>query len=986
YKTVATAQLDSADNAQSVSLTPRDPGPYRIRANFTDAKDDATATDTQVWVTGPGEVDWGAFNRDVLQVKLDKTSYKVGDMATALIQSPYPRAELYFAVVRNNVLYHTITTTSGGAPQIHFRVTAGMLPNAAVQAVLVRQGKPLRQLQAGSLDSLARTGFAPFTINLDDKYLKVTLAPIRASLEPGEQQTVRLQVRDRYGRPTRAEAAVMVANETVLQLTDYRPPDLVPIVYAPQTISTAFADNRPDVVLQQIPSPLQKGWGYGGGFMQGAAGTRTRTNFQPLAYYNGSLLTDANGNAQFTFKTPDDLTTWRVMAVAVAASDSATGNGFRFGNSDKTFIVSKPLVTNPLLPQFARPGDKMQAGLTALNLTGQQGALTISGSLTGPLAFEQNGGTAGSTTFSGSLGTQTQAYRFPMIATGAGTGRVTFRSVLGQRNDAFEVPLEVRTPLSVMEQIIESGVAANSVTIPINVNPTVQNDSGGLELDLASTLLPELVVPAMKNVSENDLPFVEPAASRLIASADLKILADRYGHPLKGFNPAASAASALAQLHKLQQADGGFAWIPLFHKSDVFITPYAAQALGAATAAGIGVDPVMIARAKTYLKNSLVNTDACLGTEPCTSRLRLDILLALADLGELRNDYLSDIYDARDKFDLLGQVELARYLTRFPAWRSQADAMAAKLEQIVYVTGRYATINYPEEWGWLASPAAMRAQVLRLYVARRANPELLDRLVASLLALRRNGSWQNTYENAEALTALIDYGALQPRPPHFSATATLGERTLQSVVFSGYTATSSQRGVPMAALPRGKNDLTLSKSGQGQLHYLVALRYRLAGNQPGILNGLRVTRSIRPANKDEVLAKMGLNAPNDPLTLGPGQIFDIGLEIIADHPVDHVVITDELPAGLEAVDTTFKTSTPYFAAMGDSWEIDYQTIYKDRVVAYGTRLEAGVYTMHYLARSVTPGTYLWPGAQARLQYAAEEFGRSSTSTLIISEK
>jgi uncharacterized protein YfaS (alpha-2-macroglobulin family) len=981
YKTVATAHVESADTAQTVSLTPTDPGPYRIRANFADAKDDSTATDTQIWVTGPGGINWGAFDRNMLQIKLDKTSYHAGDMATALIQSPYPKAELYFAVVRNKVLYHTISSVSGGAPEVHFRVTADMLPNAAVEAVLVRQGKPLRQMQPGSLDSLARTGFAPFAINLDDKYLKVSLSPVHSTLEPGSQQTVRLELRDASGKPTRGEAAVMVVNETVLQLTGYRPPDLVQTVYAQQMISTVFADNRPDVVLQQIPSPLQKGWGYGGGFMAGAAGTRVRTNFQPLAYYDGALPTDAGGNAQFTFKTPDDLTTWRVMAVAVGASDSKVENGFRFGNSDATFVVSKPLVTSALLPQFARPGDKMQAGLTATAISGGQGTFDISGSLAGPLAFEQTGGTAPSTMLAVSLGAQTQAFRFPMVATGVGTARITFRSTLGQSGDAFEVPLDVRLPLSVIEQTIESGVTQASVTIPINVAPNVVNDSGGLGIDLASTLLPELVEPAMKDVNQNDLPFLEPAASRLIASADLKLLASRYDQSLRGSDPTKSAAAALAQLHKLQQADGGFTWIPQFHTSDPFITPYAAQALAAAKSAGISVDPAMIAGAAKYLKQSLANPGDCLGI--CATRLRLDILIALADLGEPRTDFLSDIYDTRDRFDLLGQVELARYLTRFPAWRQQADAMAVKLQEIVYVTGRYATINYPEEWGWLASPAAMRAQVLRLFVARKADPELLDRLAASLLALRRNGTWDNTYDDAEALTALIDYGALQPEPPNFSGTAKLGTSTLQSVTFSGYKKTSSQRNVSMASLPRNRNDLVLSKLGKGQLHYLVAYSYRLAGNQPGILNGLRITRFIRPANKDEVLAKMGLNAPNDPLNLEAGQIFDVGLEIITDHPVDHIAITDELPAGLEAVDTTFKTSTPYFEAMGDSWEIDYQTIYKDRVVAYGSRLEAGVYTMHYLARSVTPGMYLWPPAEADLQYASEEFGRTSTSTLIV---
>jgi uncharacterized protein YfaS (alpha-2-macroglobulin family) len=69
------------------------------------------------------------------------------------------------------------------------------------------------------------------------------------------------------------------------------------------------------------------------------------------------------------------------------------------------------------------------------------------------------------------------------------------------------------------------------------------------------------------------------------------------------------------------------------------------------------------------------------------------------------------------------------------------------------------------------------------------------------------------------------------------------------------------------------------------------------------------------------------------------------------------------------------------AAQADSWEIGYQQIYKDRIVAYADRLEPGSYTLHYLVRSVTPGQYEWPGAEVHLQYAPEEFGRSASATL-----
>jgi uncharacterized protein YfaS (alpha-2-macroglobulin family) len=52
-------------------------------------------------------------------------------------------------------------------------------------------------------------------------------------------------------------------------------------------------------------------------------------------------------------------------------------------------------------------------------------------------------------------------------------------------------------------------------------------------------------------------------------------------------------------------------------------------------------------------------------------------------------------------------------------------------------------------------------------------------------------------------------------------------------------------------------------------------------------------------------------------------------------------------------------------------------------VAYADRLEPGVYSFHYLVRSVTPGTYAWPGAQGYLQFAPEEFGRSASGLVKI---
>ncbi|MDZ8108792.1 MAG: alpha-2-macroglobulin [Nostoc sp. DedQUE12a] len=977
YKTVAQAEITSTSNPQLLNLTPPESGSYRIRANFTDDKGELSATDLQIWATGGNPVFWGSREKDVLEVKLDKKEFKPGETATALIQSPYPDAELYFAVIKDKPLYQQIIKVQGGAPQIQFQVTPEMLPNAAVEAVLVRQGKPINQVEAGSLDNLVKIGFTPFKVNLEDKYLKLQVKPLQASLEPGAEETVQLELKDNQGNPTKGQFTVMVVNEAVLQLSGYRPPNLVDTVYAEQPISTRFSDNRPDVILQPQDAAKPKGWGYGGGFSSSAANTRTRTDFQALAYYNGSILTDANGNAQITFKLPDDLTTWRVMAVA-------TDGNLRFGNGDATFISTKPLLTNAILPQFARPGDRILAGLSVTNNTGNTGNLSINGEVGGTVKFAEKNPT--STALQTKAESATQAYRFPMVADSVGVGKVRFTTQLNNTAaDAFEVPLEIK-PIEITEQVVETGVTTKQVKIPLNVDKNTFPDAGGLDIQLASTLIPEIKAPAKQVLENNDLPFAEPAASQLIIAANLQAIAQKYSQIFAEFNPSQQANQAIEQLQKLQIADGGFAAFPGQEKSDPWISSYAAESLVQANQAFSNlVDAGMLSRLRSYLQKVLANPGEYNFCKQllCKRQLQLKALIALSELGEKRNTFLGDIYEQRNNFDLVTQIKLARYLSQFPEWQDESQQLVNKLQQNIYETGRTAVVSLPTNWGWMSSSTATQAEALRLFIAKQSKPEVIDKLFQSLLALRRNGTWQTNYNNAQALTALVDYSQLQPTPPNFVATVKLAGKKLGENRFEGYKNPSLQLSTPMNQLPRGRHDLTLQKSGNGSLHYLVAYNYRLQGNQPGRFNGLRITREISQVNEEKVLQKTGLYAFDKPLTLAAGQVFDIGLEIIADRPVDHIVIKDPLPAGFEAVDASFQTATAALQAKADSWQLGFRNIYRDRIIAYADHLEPGVYSLHYLVRSVTPGTFSWPGAQVHLQYAPEEFGRTAESTLIL---
>jgi uncharacterized protein YfaS (alpha-2-macroglobulin family) len=977
YVDVGSVEVDPQETAQSVSFTAPKAGDYRVRANFDDATGDTTASDAQLWVAGAGEAAWyNPLDRGVV-VKLDKSSYRPGDTASVLVESPYADADLFFSVVRHGVMYATHERVHGSAPQVRFTVTPDMLPNAAVEVLLVRRGAPLASGVPADLKHLARAGFASFEVALDAKYLKVDLLPARSTLEPAGTQQVTLHLSGRDGKPVAGEVALAVVNDAILQLSGYRFPDLVKMVYADQPISTRFADNRDDVKLEPDRRSVEKGFGFGGGAMAGPPGTRVRTKFVPLAYWNGAIHTDAAGNAKVTFTLPDDLTTWRVMALALSTDA-------RFGNSDTTFITTKALVTNPVLPQFARPGDSFAAGLAVTNVAHGTGTLSIDAAVAGGAGFATGDPHAAQTSapaavHDASLSLREHGHVRPSDAT------FTFTTKLGDRSDAFTFGVPVVSD-DVLESVVTTGATKTLATVPLDVAPSLGGPLGGLDVTTASTLLGEIEEPQDALTYEFS-PFGTVLASRIAVASDAIVLDRTYGRTTSLPALQASATADLATLRALALPDGGFADWPGMKKSDLYTTAFDVTQLWQAKLAGLDVASDL-AHASLYLGKVLANPGdlaGCGDNADCSAEARLEALETLGTIGEARDDFVPDIVTRSPRFSYYERVELARFLLRLPAWRSHGIALRDQLFQQVNLSARHATVDVRGAFG--ESDVAGQSQMLGLAIASGTPEDDVDRLLQTLLDQRHNGRWGCACDDAEAMNALTLYAAQNATPPNFTAIVTLPASPPKIVrtTFSGYARTIATSTLPLGEVARGSNDIKLAVTGSGTLHYVVALRYQVPSVSPGAYQGLRIDRIVRPAGSPDALASFGLAAPSADTTVAAGKVFDVEDRVVTDHPVDGVLVIDPLPAGFEAVDQTFRTASPADLEGADSWNVDYQSIYKNRVVSFTSHLEAGSYAIHFLVRSVTPGTYAWPGASAELQFAPEEFGRTASSQLVVTE-
>jgi len=89
---------------------------------------------------------------------------------------------------------------------------------------------------------------------------------------------------------------------------------------------------------------------------------RVRSDFNPLALFAAEVPTDAQGQAQVKVKLPDNLTRYRVMAVAVAG-------GKQFGAGESTITARLPLMVRPSPPRFLNYGDTFELPVVLQNQT-----------------------------------------------------------------------------------------------------------------------------------------------------------------------------------------------------------------------------------------------------------------------------------------------------------------------------------------------------------------------------------------------------------------------------------------------------------------------------------------------------------------------------------------------------------------------------------------------------------------------------------------
>jgi uncharacterized protein YfaS (alpha-2-macroglobulin family) len=982
-------------------------GYFMLEARGRGADGRFAVTRTSFYVLGSGYTAWQRFDHNRIELTPERQTYKPGETARIMIQSPWEQATALVTTEREGIRSHRQFSLTSTQQSIDIPITENDIPNVFVSVVLIkgRSAAPApaadvaAQPEADASDPgkpAFRMGYVELKVEDRSKRLTVAVSANRDEYRPASPATVTLDVKDHQGRGTASEVTLWAVDYGVLSLTAYRTPDILGSVYVRKALQVLNADSRQRIVSRRVLTPKGSTEGGGGGLAGGAGALRK--DFRVLAFWVGSVTTDASGRATVEVKLPESLTTYRIMAVAGDRSS-------RFGSGDTEVRTNKPLTLNPTFPRFLAVGDRAFFGAVVGSQLKAAGPALVTMKSLDPAVLELTGPVEQrlNVTPGGNV-----EVRFQGTAKAIGRARVQMTVTIGSETDAFEdvIPVEVLASPETVAAYGEAAGTTNTASETLTVPASVVPGFGGLHVEVASTALVGLGEGA-RYLVEYPYGCAEQKGSRAIALLLAADLGDAFSLP--GLNPAQmrpAVQSTLKELERFQCPSGGFAYWPgSCTTTSPYLTAYLLHVFKVASDLKYDVQAGVRERAYAYLERELAATPPTNeGWWPAYTAWQAFAVKVLVEGGRNQDSNLTRLYGYRERMPVFAIAYLH-------------DAMVARGEKtgarVVELRRRMTNAILPEAgaahieelsdpyllWFWNSNVRSTAIVLNSLVRAEATDATAARPLVRWLLNVRKDGRWGNTQENAHAMEALVRYyRRFEPEAPNFRAVVTLGGEPLASAEFRQRTAESAVTAVPMprvlGSAPVGESRaLTFTKEGTGTLYYTTRLRYAVdALFQDGLDAGFHLERRYEPFVENG--ARLAATS------YAAGDLVRVTLTFRLAKERRFVAVTDPLPAGFEAVESWFSTTASDLRAQqdrqrnerdlgdGSDWEnwfrsggFDHVERHDNRIELFATRLSEGVHEFSYIARATTAGTFRTAPARVEEMYTPEVFGRTATSVI-----
>lgn len=939
-------------------IEPTEPGEYIVKVT---AKDDAgrdVAAASQLWVIGKGEAWWNGDEGARMTIVASRPNYQVGDTARLVPMANLVRPTALITVERDGILEARVQKMDSASEGITLPITDAYAPNvfAGVAMVSGRHGpldKDRPQFKMGKV---------ALKVSSAGKQLDVKVALDRDVIRPGEQVSGKITVTS-HGAPVSAEVALSAADEGVLQLIDYQTPNPMKTFYAEYGLGVDAATNWNRLARRLDPDANDPD--QGGDMASRLNGGKVRSKFVASAYWSPMLVTNDKGEVTFSFKAPDNLGAFRLMAVAADAGD-------RFGAGDKRLTLNKPLMATPVLSRFLRQGDKADVGVVVHNTTDAQGTVVVTAAATGVTLD-------GSAAQSVVVAAHGEARVTWAAAASGDADKATFEfsADMGRERDAVEVALPIEKARIKDTRMLAEQQVKDSWKGALGLGGSAIRKESTLSVSIDRTGVGSLG-PSLNALVEYPYGCLEQTMSRfmpLVAAKDLSGSLDQKA--LEGGNMERFIKIAVAKVIRHQQADGLFS---LWPTSETYphLAAYALWGLTVAQQQAHEEVPADVFDRGIAALTKWTNDPKNL-TPDGTGATMAMAAYVMALRGKPNAGLDARLYDARAGLPVWGQAFLLRAMKLAKADGRQVATLEADLAKRVTVDGSVAKVVENTKAGddfemYMGSDARATAMTLAALLEVDPQSKLIDPLAAGLMGMRdQGGAWRSTQDNLWALLALAQYARRTPASGELDATVTVGGKKIAVKHVSG-------TGVATFVVPLGDtagDDVAVSVSSAAHVSARVTEAKVDAGAAES--HGFTIARTYRDEN--------GFTLKS----VKAGQLVTVQLDVTIDAPHRWVAIVDPLPAGFEPVNDKLNSGAsadPSKASRPDRWRwmiwADYVEQRDDRVMWFADRVWSGSYQMTYQARATMSGEFSVAPASIEAMYQPEIHARTAAEKITIS--
>jgi uncharacterized protein YfaS (alpha-2-macroglobulin family) len=926
-----------------------------------------------LYAGGPGAVAWQKPREGVLQLTPDKAAYAPGQTARVVVESPVQTGRALVVVEDPAGNVYRWLEVAGGKAVAELPIDGRHAPNLPVHVVVMRG----RIGEGATEDGRYRPQTVAGTVDLRVEPVKNQVAVSvehPESARPGATVELTVTLRDEQKQPLAGEVTLWLVDAAVLALAKEGPLDPLSRFIEPNPRAASIRDTRNDVIGRVLEQEEEPGGDGEEAEEDGSPRPRVRKLFQSVPYYQATLQIPASGRLVVPVKLSDDLTDFRVRAVAAAGVA-------RFGVHQSTLRVRLPVLIQPQLPRLVRAGDRFWPGGVARLLEGAEGPATVDVQLTGAAQ--------GKATLPVKLETNKPVSGLTPVTVGATpiAAEVTVRVGVVRKSDgvgdAFEVKLPVLPDRTVEHFAYLDRLAAGKVSLrPFPEAPR----PGTVTQDVVLTSVPGVLelVSGLDYLDQYPHECLEQRASRVYARVGLTGVLGRLGFPGPDKQGLALGKRFLQDLPLFQDEAGLFAFWP-GTPGDVALTAQVLELQKALKASGLTPDPKLEEKALAALKRSL-RSDFTGYVRGYEANQRTAALAALARVGQLDEHYAIELFQARGAMDVTSLADLASamgarpelYKTNLAALRAELwDSVILKLKdgKPVFDTLKWRRASW--YGGYLGSNTSSVAAVWRSLLELDPKDPRQDPLRDGLLSFGKPATgFGDTYSTRRALEALSTY--LDKAQPSLSP----------SSLALGTQAPLAVDGSHKVATLRTNGEAPLSGTLQGAPAGL-RVSYAYLPAAPGdqvtpLRQGFIVVRSSSAVSGQGEVEPARDDKAGEVRKLRLGDVLELHARVTSSEERFRVAVVVPFAAGLEllnpALQTTGTLGTP---SQPDSLTPTYVQRLDGEVRYYFDRLPAGTHAFHFRVRASSEGSFVHPAPYPEMMYRQEVRGRGEGLRVLV---